>query len=110
MAKYVPDKGDIVLLDFDPSAGKEIIKRRPALVISRQSFNDHTLFSIVAPITSTVRGMALEIPLQGTATNGVVLMYQLRSLDVVSRNVSFVEKAPASIINKATEIALTVIR
>ena len=79
-------------------------------MISRQSFNDHTGFSIVAPITSTVRGMALEIPLQGTATNGVVLMYQLRSLDVVSRNVSFVEKAPASIINKATEIALTVIR
>jgi mRNA-degrading endonuclease toxin of MazEF toxin-antitoxin module len=54
--------------------------------------------------------MALEIPLQGTATNGVVLMYQLRSLDVASRNVSFVEKAPASIINKAAEIALTVIR
>ena len=109
MARYVPDKGDIVLLDFDPSAGKEIIKRRPALVISRQSFNDHTGFSIVAPITNTVRGMALEIPLR-TATNGVVLMYQLRSLDVASRNVSFVEKAPASIINKATEIALTIVR
>ena len=107
MARYVPDKGDIVLLDFDASAGKEIIKRRPALVISRQS---HTGFSIVAPITNTVRGMALEIPLQGTATNGVVLMYQLRSLDVASRNVSFVEKVPTSIINKATEIAITVIR
>lgn len=93
-----------------PSAGKEIIKRRPALVISRQSFSDHTGFSIVAPITNTVRGMALEIPLQGAATNGVVLIYQLRFLDVASRNVSFVEKAPASIIKKATEIALTVIR
>jgi len=54
--------------------------------------------------------MALEIPLQGAATNGVVLIYQLRFLDVASRNVSFVEKAPASIIKKATEIALTVIR
>jgi mRNA-degrading endonuclease toxin of MazEF toxin-antitoxin module len=106
----VPDKGDIVPLDFDPSAGKEIIKRRPALVISRQSFNDHTGFSIGAPIISTVRGMALEIPLQGTATNGVVLMYQLRSLDVASRNARFVEKVPTSIINKATEIAITVIR
>jgi mRNA-degrading endonuclease toxin of MazEF toxin-antitoxin module len=54
--------------------------------------------------------MALEIPLQGTATNGVVLMYQLRSLDVASRNARFVEKVPTSIINKATEIAITVIR
>ena len=110
MGRYVPDKGDIVLIDFDPSAGKEIIKRRAAFVISRQSFNDHTGFSIVAPITNTVRGMALEIPLLGTATNGVVLMYQLRYLAVASRNVSFVEKAPASIINKATEIAVTIIR
>ena len=105
----MPDKGDIVLLDFGPSAGKEIIKRRPVLVISRQSFNDHTGFAIVAPITSTVRGMALEKPLQGTATNGVVLMCQLRSLDVASRNASFVEKVPASIINQTTEIAITVI-
>jgi mRNA interferase MazF/mRNA interferase ChpB len=110
MARYVPDKGDIVLLDFDPSAGKEIIKRRPALVISRQSFNDHTGFSIVAPITNTVRDIALEIPLQETATKGVVLMYQLRSVDIASRDVSFVEKVPASIINKATEIAITVVR
>jgi mRNA-degrading endonuclease toxin of MazEF toxin-antitoxin module len=110
MARYVPDKGDIVLLYFDPSAGKEIIKRRPALVISRQSFNDHTGFSIVAPITNTVRDIALEIPLQETATKGVVLMYQLRSVDIASLDVSFVEKVPASIINKATEIAVTIIR
>jgi|TARA_B110000908_G_C10168878_1_gene409822 mRNA-degrading endonuclease toxin of MazEF toxin-antitoxin module len=54
--------------------------------------------------------MALEIPLQGTATKGVVLMYQLRSVDIASRDVSFVEKVPASIINKATEIAVTIIR
>ena len=37
MGRYVPDKGDIVLLDFGPSAGKEIIKLRPVLVLSRQS-------------------------------------------------------------------------
>ena len=79
-------------------------------MISGQSCNDYTGFSIVAPITNTVRGMALEMPLQGAATNDVVLIYQLRSLDVASRNVSFVEKVPASIINKATEIAITVIR
>jgi mRNA-degrading endonuclease toxin of MazEF toxin-antitoxin module len=62
------------------------------------------------PITNTVRDIALEIPLQETATKGVVLMYQLRSVDIASRDVSFVEKVPASIINKATEIAVTIIR
>ena len=69
MGRYLPDKGDIVPLDFGPSAGKEINKRRSALVILRHSFNDHAGFSIVAPITDTVRGMALQIPVQGTATN-----------------------------------------
>ena len=50
---YVPDQGDIVWLDFNPSSGKEIMKRRPAFVISRKAFNNHTGLAIVAPITST---------------------------------------------------------
>ena len=49
---YTPEKGDIVSLDFDPSSGSEIIKRRPALIISRKSFNEHTGFAIVAPINN----------------------------------------------------------
>lgn len=79
-------------------------------MISRQYFNEHNGFSIVAPITDTVRGNALEIPLQGTATNGAVLTHQLRSLDAASRNVSLIEKSPVSIINKTKEAAITVIR
>ena len=58
---YIPDKGDIVFLNFDPSAGKEIMKRRPAFVISRKIFNEHTGFAVVAPITSKKRGMKLEV-------------------------------------------------
>ena len=107
---YVPDKGDIVSLSFDPSAGNEIMKRRPALVISRQVFNDHTGFAFVAPITSTVRGMALEVVLDGTSTQGVVLVHQLRSLDVESRGIKFIEKATGEIIERATEMAITIIR
>ena len=107
---YIPDKGDIVSLSFDPSAGNEIMKRRPALVISRQVFNEHTGFAIVAPITSTVRGMALEVVLNGTSTQGVVLVHQLRSLDVESRGIEFIEKAPAPITTRATELAITIIR
>ena len=110
MATYTPDKGDIVTLNFDPSAGQEIMKRRPALVISPKAFNAHTGFAIVAPITSTVRGMALELVLSDTVTRGAALIHQLRSVDVESRGVEFVEKAPAAIIDRATDIAVTIIR
>lgn len=108
--KYIPDKGDIVSLNFDPSAGNEIMKRRPALVISRKIFNAHTGFAIVAPITSTLRGMALEVKLDETTMQGVVFIHQIRSLDVGNRGVEFIEKAPDAIIKKATELAMTIIR
>lgn len=51
---YTPDQGDVIWLDFDPSSGKEIMKRRPAFVISRKAFNEHTGIAIVAPITSSL--------------------------------------------------------
>jgi len=60
---YIPDKGDVVSLEFDPSAGKEIMKRRPAYVISLKLFNQHTGFAVVAPITNTIRNMQLEVVL-----------------------------------------------
>lgn len=107
---YLPNKGDIVSLNFDPSAGTEMMKRRPALVLSRDAFNQHTGFAIVAPITSTKRGMALEVVLDGTVTQGVVLVHQLRSLDVESLGIQFIEKAPESIIDKTTKMATLIIQ
>ena len=64
----------------------------------------------MAPITSTLRGMALEVALNGTTTQGVALIHQIRSLDMESRGVEFIEKAPDAIINKATELAMMIIR
>jgi len=107
---YVPEKGDIVRLDFDPSAGKEIMKRRPGFVLSRKLFNEHTGFAIVAPITSTRRGMALEVPLTGTQTTGTILIHQMRSLDYESRSIELLEKAPEEVTSKATELSLAIIR
>ena len=108
---YVPEQGDIVLLDFDPSSGKEIMKRRPALVISRKIFNDHTDFAIVAPITSTIRDIKLEVALpDNLSTRGTILVYQLKSIDYVHRNAGFVEKAPPDVVEKVVEIAQVIIR
>ncbi|EGQ8056610.1 type II toxin-antitoxin system PemK/MazF family toxin [Vibrio alginolyticus] len=107
---YIPDKGDIVTLDFDPSAGKEIMKRRPAFVISRKMFNEHTGFAVVAPITSTIRGMKLEVVLsEQLSTQGVVLIHQVKSLDFSNRQIKFVEKAPKQITDKVTELAKIII-
>ncbi|MDQ2075145.1 type II toxin-antitoxin system PemK/MazF family toxin [Marinimicrobium sp. ABcell2] len=103
---YTPEQGDIIEIDFDPSAGKEIMKRRPAFVLSRQQFNDHTEFAIVAPITSTVRGVALEVELpQEGKTHGSILVHQMRSLDFRARRATFIEQCPKPIREKVTQIA-----
>ena len=107
---YIPDKGDIVSLDFDPRAGKEIIKRRPAFVISRLLFNEHTGFAIVAPITSTIRKMKLEVVLPDEIlTEGAVLIHQMKSLDFNNRQIKLIEKAPETITKKVTELAKAII-
>lgn len=107
---YVPDQGDIVYFSFDPSAGKEIMKRRPAFVISRRLFNEHTGFAVVAPITSTVRNIRLEVVLsEGMITSGSVLIHQLKSLDFQNRQAELVEIAPVSVIKKVLEIAKVIV-
>lgn len=58
---YIPKKGDIVWIDFDPSTGKEIQKRRLGLVVSRYEFNRKTRFSVICPITSTIKKYPLDI-------------------------------------------------
>ncbi|MES2204350.1 MAG: type II toxin-antitoxin system PemK/MazF family toxin [Pseudomonadota bacterium] len=103
---YVPEQGDIVWLDFDPSSGREIMKRRPVLVISKKAFNQHTNMAIVAPITSTIRGVKLEVVLPDEMeTKGSVLLYQLKSIDFAQRKIVFIEKTPSKIITQVTTIA-----
>ena len=107
---YIPDKGDIVTLNFDPSAGREIMKRRPAFVVSRKMFNEHTGFAVVAPITSTSRNMKLEIVLpQSLSTQGAILIHQVKSLDFKERDMEFVEKASQAIADEVTKLLKVVI-
>lgn len=107
---YMPDKGDIVWLDFQPSAGKEITKRRPAFIISRKVFNELTGFAIVAPITNTRRGITLEVELEGMFTRGVVLIYQIKSLDFENRGIELIERALPATTNKVSELARLIIK
>jgi mRNA-degrading endonuclease toxin of MazEF toxin-antitoxin module len=103
---YIPKQGDIIEIDFDPSAGSEIMKRRPAFVLSRHAFNEKTELAIVAPITSTVRGIKLEVLLpKGLTTSGSVLVHQIKSLDFSARNAKLIEKAPDEITRKVCDIA-----
>jgi mRNA-degrading endonuclease toxin of MazEF toxin-antitoxin module len=103
---YIPDQGDIIWLDSEPNKGKEIIKHRPAFVLSRKILNQHINMAIISPITSKIRGTKLEVKLPtNMETKGAILIYQLRPIDFTSRNVQFIEKASENVINEVLSIA-----
>jgi mRNA interferase MazF len=79
---YVPDRGDIVWLDFDPQAGREQAGRRPALILSPASYNGKVGLVICCPITSRVKGLPFEVAIPpGLGVTGVILSDHVKSLD-----------------------------
>lgn len=70
---WVPERGDVVWLEFDPRAGHEQGGRRPAVVLSRASYNGPTSRALCVPVTTKPKGypfevsLPLDFPMQGVA-------------------------------------------
>ena len=80
--RYVPERGDVVWLDFDPQAGHEQSGRRSAYVLSPATYNGKTGLMLCCPITTQVKGYPFEVDLEGTAkVRGVILADQVKSMD-----------------------------
>lgn len=101
MPHYIPDRGDVVDVNFDPTKGKEQAHDRPALVLSIERFNDHTGLALLAPISSVVRGNAFEVPINAGSTKGVILTHQIRMIDYAERYCTFRDKANLKTVNEA---------
>jgi mRNA interferase MazF len=93
---YIPSRGDIIWLVLDPRTGHEQSGRRPALVLSHKLLTERTGLAVVCPITSKIKGLPFEILLKGAKVIGAVLPIHVRSVDVVARKATFIEKAPAA--------------
>jgi len=104
---YIPEQGDIIVLQFDPQAGHEQKGKRPAIVVSNSAFNRFSTMAMamVCPITNTDRSFPLHVSLdERTTTKGVVMCEQVKSLDISSRSAAFKEKAPIDIIEEIVDI------
>jgi mRNA interferase MazF len=82
-----PKRGEVYLVNFDPTVGAEIKKTRPALVVQNDISNKHSPITIVAAITSKFdeelypTEVLVEAPEGGLTTDSVVLLNQIRSID-----------------------------
>jgi mRNA interferase MazF len=98
---FVPDRGDLVWLKFDPQAGREQAGRRPALVLSPAAYNGKTRLCLLCPVTSKVKGYPFEVRLPaGLAVSGVVLADHIKNLDWTARDADFICKVPPLVLNE----------
>ena len=102
---YVPERGDIVWLNFYPIRGHEQGGKRPALVISSSLYNSKTSLALVCPITSHAKGYEFEVALPNTSSvQGVVLSDHVRNLDWHARRATFIEHEPSAVVSQVAEL------
>jgi len=92
--KYIPERGDIVWLNFNQG-------KRPAIVISPKAYNEKVGLGLFCPITSKIKNYPFEVKIETDKIDGVVLADQLKSLDWKSRDIEFITKETSE---KAIEI------
>lgn len=99
-ARYVPDRGDVVWLQFDPQAGHEQAGRRPAVVLSPSAYNRKVGLALFCPVTSQVKRYPFEVLVPaGLPVNGAILSDQLKSLDWRVRKARPICKLPISVVD-----------
>ena len=98
---YIPNRGDIVYLDFNPTKGHEQRGYRPALIISPAAYSEKSSLALFCPITSQQKGYPFEVLLPADLqTHGVILVDQIRSLDWRVRQIKFVETVSLEVITE----------
>jgi mRNA interferase MazF len=100
VARYVPDAGDIVWLDFDPQAGREQAHRRPALVLTDRGYNRASGLVVVCPLTRTRKPYPFALPVVVDQVEGAVLVDHLKSMDWEARAVAFHSKADLALLSR----------
>lgn len=113
LKRRAPRRGDIIEIDFSPSAGREMREPHPALVVSRSEYNARFRFVTVLEITTVGRvaranGFAVNLMNCPTRTKGVVVCDKPRSLDLDARPWRVIEPCPADVLDEAVAIACQV--
>lgn len=102
------ERGDIYMVDLDPTRGQEQRGTRPVMIISRKAFNAHNP-PLICPITSggmakRLAGFTVSLASTGMQTTGVVLCNQLRALDIADRRGRRIERASDNVIDEVMAV------
>jgi mRNA interferase MazF len=100
---YIPDRGDLVWVNFNPQQGHEQAYQRPAVVVSPKHYNEKSSLALMCPVTTQAKGYPFEIVLDAEHVGGVILSDQIRSLDWRARHVAFIQRIKPALLAEVQE-------
>jgi mRNA interferase MazF len=105
MQPYIPKKGDFIAVTLDPQSGHEQRGRRPALVVSKTQFNEHTGLAIVCPLTTKDRRFPFHVAIQNhPGVTGFVMVEQVKSIDYRARKAHRIGSASEVVLEEVLSI------
>jgi mRNA interferase MazF len=90
-------RGEIWLVNLDPTVGSGIRKARPCLVISPPEIHDHLRTAIIAPMTTKGFSAPFRIPIRHAGKSGLILLDQIRAVDKARLSKRLGRVAPATL-------------
>lgn len=103
-------RGEIWMVNLDPTAGREQRGHRPVVIVSPEAFNRATRLPIIVPVTNGgdfARRLGFAVALEGTKTTGIVRCDQPRVLDLAARNGRPVEVLPSPLLDEVMARVVT---
>lgn len=105
---YIPEKGDIVWLDFNPQIGREQRGHRPALILTSRRYNQFGM-CLACPITSKPKGQPFEVTIVVRDVKGSILVNHMKSQDWQHRKIKFIGKANSDILKQVKQKLLFIL-
>ena len=109
-SRYVPRRGDVIRLDFNPQKGHEQAGRRPAIVLSPTEYNRAVGLAVVCPITNEIKGYPWEVDIPDNPfVSGTVLADQMKNLDWRERKAEFICTPGEELLKDVVEKAIALL-
>lgn len=98
------ERGDIIIINFDPVKGYEQAGKRPALVISNEKFYKIFKLAVILPITNNTKDFPFHVLLDDrTNIKGAILCEYLKTVDLEERKYNKVEELPEDLLEEVLE-------
>lgn len=113
-----PKRGDVYLVNFDPTIGAEIRKARPAIVLQNDIATRHSPITIVAAISSQFdeplypTEVLIKTNEGGLSVDSVALLNQIRSIDKqrLVKRLGVVKQETMDRVDRAIQVSLGLVR